>query len=180
MAPTIPLASMATAPPLPKPELSENIESYYQKFRLQLERYLYSLIDDPLTCEDLVQDVFTDLVLNHHKRKIENMKAYLYQAVRFKAARFYRDKYRKEYFEKSYVRPSMSCNGTEELLNAKELQVRYEQALSGLPGKCRQIFSMSRQEDYSLLEIADTLQLSLQTVKNQNSKALRHMRRLLY
>jgi RNA polymerase sigma-70 factor (ECF subfamily) len=170
---------MAMASSLPKTELSHNVEIYYQQFRMQLQRYLHNLIDDPLTCEDMVQDVFLDLCQHLRNRNIQNMKAYLYQAVRYKAARFYREKYRKEEFQEYLNSGNGAVNTTEEYLNCRDLTERYTRALAALPPKCREIFSMSRQGDYSLRDIAESLKLSVQTVKNQNSKALRHMRRHL-
>ncbi len=61
-------------------------------------------------------------------------------------------------------------------LETKELQQRIEAAISKLPARMQQIFRMSREEDYSITEIAQQLQLSEQTVKNQLTEALKRLR----
>jgi len=64
-------------------------------------------------------------------------------------------------------------------LETKELQQRIEEEVSRLPARMQQIFRMSREEEYSITEIAQQLQLSEQTVKNQLTEALKRLRATL-
>ena len=57
-----------------------------------------------------------------------------------------------------------------------EIRERISKAISELPGKCREIFILSRNERLKYQEIADQLDLSVKTVETQMSKALQHMR----
>jgi RNA polymerase sigma-70 factor (ECF subfamily) len=50
------------------------------------------------------------------------------------------------------------------------------QAVDVLPEKCREVFQLSRFEQLSVDQIAQKLQISPQTVKNQLSKALQVVR----
>lgn len=54
------------------------------------------------------------------------------------------------------------------------------EAVSQLPGRCRDIFLKSRNEQLSNAEIAAEMHISVKTVEAQMSKALRRLRGLLH
>jgi RNA polymerase sigma-70 factor, ECF subfamily len=57
-------------------------------------------------------------------------------------------------------------------LETAELEGRIKLALQRLPGKCREIFELSRFEGKKYTEIASDLNISVKTVETQMSKAL--------
>ena len=57
-----------------------------------------------------------------------------------------------------------------------EFQSILNEAINELPEKCRTIFQMSRFEELKYREIAEKLGLSVKTVENQMSKALKILR----
>ena len=57
-----------------------------------------------------------------------------------------------------------------------ELQERVTAAIDSLPPKCRTIFQLSRFEELTYREIAERLDISVKTVENQMSKALKVLR----
>jgi RNA polymerase sigma-70 factor (ECF subfamily) len=61
-------------------------------------------------------------------------------------------------------------------LETKELQLLIEKEVSKLPSRMQEIFRMSREDDYSIAEIAKRLNISEQTVKNQLTEALKRLR----
>ena len=61
-------------------------------------------------------------------------------------------------------------------LNYKELSTAVQAALNKLPSKCRVVFNLSRFEEMSYKEISEQLEISIKTVENQISKALKIMR----
>lgn len=54
-----------------------------------------------------------------------------------------------------------------------------EAALNRLPPQCRTVFELSRYDELSYQQIAETLDISPKTVENQMGKALRILRREL-
>lgn len=54
-----------------------------------------------------------------------------------------------------------------------------QKAIQSLPNRCRSIFVLSRYHNLSYQEISETLQISLQTVKNQINKAIAILRKKL-
>jgi len=63
------------------------------------------------------------------------------------------------------------------ILLAKELEEKYQFLIGELPEQRRLIFQMSRIENLSNQEIAERLNISIQTVKNQISASLKHFRK---
>ena len=71
--------------------------------------------------------------------------------------------------------------GPDELrIETDEIMELVAEAVSQLPGRCRDIFLKSRREQLSNAEIAAEMQISVKTVEAQMSKALRRLRRLLH
>lgn len=126
---------------------------------------------------DLVHDVFIYMWLD--KGNVNKIKPYLYYITRNKIVDYFRkNATRKEYS----VLTKLIGQGLEPSFNpeasieAKDLRENLEAAIEGLPPRTKEIFKMSRQENYSTAEIAERLGLSEQTVKNQLSTALHYLR----
>lgn len=64
----------------------------------------------------------------------------------------------------------------EEKIETTELEARIFEIVSKFPGRCRQIFILSRVDGKSNREIADEMNLSIRTVETQISKALKSLR----
>jgi len=65
-------------------------------------------------------------------------------------------------------------------LETQELQKVITLTIAQLPEKCRIVFSLSRFEDMTYQDIADHLQISIKTVENHISKALKILREKIY
>jgi RNA polymerase sigma-70 factor (ECF subfamily) len=61
----------------------------------------------------------------------------------------------------------------------EELEERIRAAIDGLPEQCRKVFVLSRYDELRYAEIAEKLGISVNTVENQISKALRILREAL-
>ena len=65
-------------------------------------------------------------------------------------------------------------------IETDEITQLVAEAVSQLPGRCRDVFLKSRSEQLSNAEIAAEMQISVKTVEAQMSKALRRLRGLLH
>mgnify|MGYP002323375956 FL=1 len=65
-------------------------------------------------------------------------------------------------------------------IETDEIMQLVDEAVSQLPGRCRDVFLKSRSEQLSNAEIAAEMQISVKTVEAQMSKALRRLRGLLH
>lgn len=135
------------------------------------------VLKDEHLAEDITQDVFLELWKKREDRKINiALKAYLRRSVMNRCLNHIRDKKMAfEDEEKVPEWPSTDSNALSEL-EAGELEQTLQKAIDGLPERCRIIFTLSRFEDMKYQQIADQLGISIKTVENQMSKALRIIR----
>ncbi|MFM8488490.1 MAG: sigma-70 family RNA polymerase sigma factor, partial [Bacteroidota bacterium] len=61
----------------------------------------------------------------------------------------------------------------------EELESRLHDAIGKLPERCRAVFALSRFEDLSHKEIAERLGISVKTIENQITKAMKLLRESL-
>ena len=158
---------------------STAFDEIYKRYWFRLYTYARNILNDQNTCEDIVQDIFTSLYLKRHELFITNLKSYLFQAVKFQVAKHLR---RNQLSQNHISRMNTIrfANQTEELIHLQELETSLQESLSELPERCRQIFHMSRREHLSHDQIAERLNISKQTVKNQITKVLNHLRTKLH
>ncbi|MFT4761659.1 MAG: RNA polymerase sigma-70 factor (ECF subfamily) [Paraglaciecola sp.] len=153
------------------------MELLFKKYYTFLCRVLIRVIPNENTAEDLAQDVLLDIWRKRDTINISvSLKAYLRRAARNKALNYIRD--RKIRWEADENQPEMESTmiGANQILEAEELQQLINRSINQLPERCRLIFSLSRFEDMTYQEIADELTISIKTVENQISKALKLLR----
>lgn len=135
---------------------------------------LYNLDD----ARDLLQDMFVKLWEGREQLHVtSNLQSYLYAIIRHKII----DKIRKNITREEYASALQSLASFfqppgDKQLEAKELQQAIQHSLNQLPARVKEIYKLSREEGLSNQEIAEKLELSEQTVKNQLSTALKHLR----
>lgn len=121
--------------------------------------------------EDVVQEAFGVLWEKLSAgEKVVNQKGYLYSVVKNRSL----DILRKRGGGKGAISLDGSVDDIEEpTVEDAEVEARLWTAIDTLPEKCREIFLMSKRDGLRQEEIASELGISLQTVKNQVSKALK-------
>ncbi len=150
------------------------IELLFNKYYKYLCACVYKLIKDSTLAEDIVQEVFMELWKKREGLNINiSIKAYLRRASINKTLNHIRAK--KMNFEDEselLIVPSRESS-TQQEIEGGELKDQITKAIDKLPKKCRIIFSMSRYEEMTYKEIAASLDISVKTVENQISKALK-------
>ena len=156
---------------------SAQFETLFSQLYAPLCRESHRLVRDKDTAEDLVQEVFVKF-WNKANALPENLdaKSYLYKSVR-NASLNHLDSAKKTIRPESEVWLNLehSAKSDGELL-AGEVREAIEKGIEILPPACRNVFLLSRYEELSYKEIADTLDISIKTVEAQMSKALRVLR----
>ena len=140
-------------------------------------RSIIRIVNDPHVAEDLAQDVFHDLWKRRENLEIStSIRAYLRRAGINKTLNYIRDK--KVKWDDEDKLPMMRSNTplAIETLESKDLEKLIGNTIEALPDRCRLIFTLSRFEEMSYKEIADSLDLSVKTIENQMSKALKILR----
>ena len=147
----------------------------YNKMLLPFVVKLVSGLHDPA---EVLQEVF--LRLWKHRGKladVENPKAYIVRIVSNEATTYMQKLARQNrLMEKAIRQRSQDPLTPEEQIALKETARLVTDAVELLSPACRQVYILSREEQLSLPQIAEKLQLSESTVKNQLVKALKDIR----
>lgn len=134
----------------------------------------YKVLKDEEACKDIVQEVFMSIWENKYVHKIDNVRVYLLQSIRYQVLMsLRRNKISQKHLE---TIESLVANTTEEQLNFQELNEALEASISSLPDRCKEVFKLSRIEHLSNPEIAQRLNISIRTVETHISNALRQIR----
>jgi len=130
---------------------------------------------------DIIHDLFVALWEGRKSLSVTgNLSAYLFASARYKII----DRIRKNITREEYARAVLALsandvNSTDQALAAKELQQTLANRISRLSPAVREVYVLSREENLNTREIAVMLNRSEQTVKNQLSTALKHLRQSL-
>ncbi len=153
------------------------MEIIYNQYYNYLCHATYKILNDSVATEDIVQDVLMEIWKKKDKLDITiSLKAYLRRASINKALNHLRGKKMKFEDDDSYTETFVDTDDSQEKLEYLELSEVINKAIESLPEKCRLVFSMSRFESMTYQEISDKLEISIKTVENQISKALRILR----
>lgn len=141
---------------------------------------IFRFVQDPGLTEDLAQDVFVRFWEKRTAIQVEtNLTAYLRRMAVNEALAYLRKKSRYLADELPVHLPGQQAAAADEALATTELAERITAAINALPPRCRAVFQLSRFEEKSYQEIADTLDISIKTVEHQMGKALRMLREKL-
>jgi len=153
----------------------------YDRFAADLIAYAGARLFRLEDARDIVQDVFLKLWHDRLTLQIHTGPGnYLYTATRNRVIDHIRkNAIREEYGMLLQHLGTNEAADAQQLLAAKELALRVQQALSALTPKVREVYRLSREQQLSIPEIAAQLNVSEQTVKNQLTTALNHLRKSL-
>ncbi len=142
-----------------------------------LYKSAFFILRDQEASKDIVQDIFVWVWQHRQDLEINSVKSYLKAAVKFKVANYIRSgNIRESFFDKiAKFTPSTSAN-VEEFAELKELNGIVQQAISQLPPKCHEVFKLKKEGYLTNQEIASRLNISVKTVENHMTIALRRIR----
>ncbi|CAC9976201.1 RNA polymerase sigma-70 factor [Flavobacterium panici] len=159
-------------------------DELYFRYRDVLVRFVYLRMKSVPISEEIVQEVFTTIWERRKTIVIQkSFAAYIYTSVRYTTLDYIKshtvtDQYIQEVLDRNTVSYN-SHNATEDSIFYDELQIAVDKAASLLPKKSKEVFILSRIKHYSNKEIADELNVSIDTVKYHITYALKFMRTYL-
>ena len=159
-------------------DVRNNFDKIYVLYYSRMFRFAkeYVLFDED--AENIVQDVF---LLLWEKREVLNIQislvSYLFALVKNKSLDYLRhkviaDEYKQELSAKLTALELLNYSFTSD----EEIEQILMTAINKLPERCRQVFLKSRIEGKKNREIANELNLTVSTVENQMTIALRKLR----
>ena len=153
-------------------------EEIYKRYWKRLYGAAYKRLRNKEVCEEIVQELFTNLWVNRQILLIKTgIASYLYASITHLVI----DNYRKEMVREKYrdtfrIIHKYTDNSTEETVLLKDLSNTIEIEISHLSDRCRCVYELSRKEHKSNKEIAMCLGISEKTVENHLTRALSKLR----
>jgi len=152
----------------------------YELYAEPLIEYASRKLQSIEEARDLIQDLFIYLWEKRADLNInQSLRAYLFRALNRRILNHYRKNNTREEYASYLSKMEQAATDPDQSIEIKELQQNIQFALSKMPNKVREIYRLSREEYLSVREIAQHLNLSEQTVKNQLTTALSIIRQVL-
>lgn len=149
-------------------------DTYYD----DLCNFVNSYLRDRILSEDIVQNIFVHLWENKNKLPSDcSIKSYLYTASKNKSLNFLRNrKNQNRIIENLKLSDDITEFTSDQYLEFDELRAVIIKGIEMLPDRCREIYMLSRNEGLSNKEIAEKLAISVKTVENQVTIAIRKLK----
>lgn len=150
----------------------------FARFSPALQRFTLAIVHRNEEAEEIVSDVFIRI---WEKRKtldhIQNLRMYLYVSARNFAVNKLRSKNHRLSLQVEELSVDLPCFSDDPHEQAVMAEIRRElyRAVNDLPGRCKMIFKLVKEDGLQQKEVAELLQLSPKTVENQLAIALRKL-----
>lgn len=157
-----------------------------ESFRIVFERnyplfrsFAHKLLRDPDLAEDIVQNVFMRLWIARERIDPDrNLRNYLLVSIRNEIYGHFRSAFvtrREENLHCTAELPDHSSDAERDY-SARELEELVTQAVTRMPTRRREVFTLSRREHLSNAQIAQQLGLSVRTVEKHIELAINEIR----
>jgi RNA polymerase sigma-70 factor (ECF subfamily) len=157
------------------------LEEVYKLFYGQLCYFAEKLVFNRQAAEEIVVDVF----IKTFQARItvtgmEHLRGYLFMAVKNQSLNYLKREKRYERHLSDYAAAiDFSIEHFEnEMIETAALELIFRIA-GDLPAECKRIFEMLYKDQMTYQDIAEQLRLNIQTVRNQNARAIAFIRKKL-
>jgi len=160
-------------------------EFVFKKHFTGLCLFAEHFLKDPHAAEEIVEEYFCHLWENCKNTHITtSLRGYLYQSIYHRCLKYIRH----QKVEQKYITSQQYVFTDREILESasgdypsvnlitRELEEKIGVVIEALPAQCKKIFCMNRFENLTYNEIADKLDISINTVKTQMTRALHKLR----
>ena len=158
---------------------SSALDALFRAHYVSLCRVANRFVQNESQAEDIVQELFVSL---WEKREtlpeMDSVGPYLRRSARNRSLNYLRDQKRIP-VDDGEVPETIAAVGATSGFETAELRTRINTAIDKLPERCRLVFTMSKVEEMSHREIAQSLDISTKTVENQMTRAYRYLRQWL-
>lgn len=153
-----------------------SIHDLYQNHHSWLQNWLCGRLGNIMDSEDLAQDTFIRVIRSPQDvRDLQEPRRFLVTIAKgLTIDLFRRRSLERQYLDVLMSLPESQWPSEEDRALALETLVELDAMLTGLGGKVREAFILSQLEGLTYPQIADTLNVSLRTVKNYMAKAMEH------
>ena len=151
----------------------------YIHFYKRLYHFALSLVKTRESAEEIVEDVFVRIwQQKENLHTIRNLRVYLYTAVKNSSLNYLSQKARQsitEPFDHIHIGMNDSAITPEQILITAEIHQKIQQAVEALPPRCKMIFKLVREDGLKYKEIAEVLNISVNTIDAQMAIAVKRI-----
>ncbi|SEM43064.1 RNA polymerase sigma-70 factor, ECF subfamily [bacterium A37T11] len=147
----------------------------YNQYWSSLYATAYNRLRDREQCQDLVQELFTDVWKRRESLEATTLGAYLHSAMRFMTYKRLAKMPLETRYYQEFEETIASSLFTDDQLLTKELRQLLDHWIEALPEKRRKVFLLHYEESLSTEEIATRLGVSRKTVQNQLNTVYTHL-----
>ena len=162
---------------------STAFEELFRAYYKQLHGFAYTYVERKECAEDIVQSIFLKIWMNRETWDPPGtVKHYLFAAVRNEALNELRHRKVETDAEEELSQTFRELERQKFTEDDPELEALRKAILKGidrLPSRCRQIYLLNRRNGLTYIEIADFLDISVNTVGTQMGRALESLRKSL-
>lgn len=157
------------------------LDILFRRHYVELCRVANRYVRDESQAEDLIQELFASVWEKREglPEELASVGGYLRRAARNRSLNFLRDQNRIPVNDGEVPEFIAAGSLASDALEQDDLRQRINGAINRLPERCRLVFTMSKIDDMSNREIADSLEISPKTVENQMTRAYRFLREWL-
>jgi len=156
-------------------------EELYNRYKITLVELAYKKLGNYEEAKEIVQDIFTQLWDRHTETpELKNVSGWLYVLMRNKVLKriAHQDVIRR--YENSFQGYLLHETSMPDLiLREKEMKALIDREIENLSPKMKAVLILSRYKNMSNKEIANTLNISENTVKNHLKAAIKALRKKL-
>jgi len=158
-----------------------SFERLFREYYQNLCNYVFSIIKDMDTSEEIIQDLFFNIWEKHEQLSINSsIKAYLFRSAYNNTISYLRhEAVVNRHFNEIKANSVIAQPDAFETFKVFELNEALNKAINELPKRYKQIFIMNRFEGMKYIEIAEKLSISVKTVEAAISKSLKILRNKL-
>jgi len=150
----------------------------FGKYYRSLCYFAWQMVQDENLAEDLAQDAFVSYFQQKNNLSSDEaaIKSFLYSAVKFAVYNLSRKhKTIQKFWQRNAFDESDEVDYEHQIIQT-EFTMAIRDALNTLPEACQKVMTMSYVEGFSNDEIAEQLQLSINTIKTQKRRGLHVLR----
>ncbi len=155
----------------------QSLAALYKLFSKRLIHFARVVTRSGDLAEEVVEDVFVKLWGNRHKiMEIDNLTVYLYVAVKNRSLNSISQKARELIqapFDDLDIEVGDMTADPYNLLVTSEMMQKMQQAVESLPPRCKMIFKLVREDGLKYKEVADILNISVNTIDVQMAIAIK-------
>ncbi len=154
------------------------LDELYNHFYPKLYHFSKSFLKLDNDVEDVLQEVFVKIWINRHNIYDPlTFNSYIFTITRNTLLNYLRSKLKEQTFRSELAQQSIASEFTgQDSMDYKEIQQQVNDLIKSLPQKRQQIFRLSREDGLSNKEIAEKLDISVKTVEDHMTHALKYLK----